>query len=106
MTAILAIAAVLGIAYVLRRGKPVAALPDEPVSLAKSLWEEQEFPGAPKTEVKLPIYSPGVVFHHKGTGEKVEVLQAPEIVNGEYKIQWPSGEVGYIHESSFEEFFV
>lgn len=96
MTAVLAIAAVLGIAYVIRR-KPTVALPEA----ERVFIEEQLFP----SEARLPIYSPGMNFYHKETGEKIEILQAPEIVNGEYKIQWPNGEIGYIHESSLKEFF-
>ena len=105
MIAIVVIAAVLGIAYVLKRKpdvlrrKPATVLPVEPEF---PLWIEHGFP---EPKARLPMYSPGVTFHHKDTGEKVEVLQAPEIVNGEYKIRWPSGAIGYIHESSFKEFF-
>lgn len=91
--------AVVGIAFLLGRRKASEPLPGE--SPLKVAVAAELFP----PESRLPLYDPGQTFHHKDTGQKVEVVQAPEIVDGEYAIRWPSGDVGYIHQSSFEEFF-
>lgn len=112
MSTTLAILAAIGAGYFILKKRddvrPGTEIPEREVPESMFPWpEDKDVSQVPVSEIteRLPVYQPGKVFHHKVTGEKIEVLIAPEIVNGEYKIQWPDGSIGYIHESSFKEFF-
>lgn len=61
--------------------------------------------GTVVTTSDLPMPISGDTFHHKDTGEKVEVISTPQFAGDEYTIRWPDGSIGYIHESSLKEFF-
>lgn len=98
MTA-LVILAIVAAFYILRPKVTIAPTGETPPA-ATELFGEQPFPVDGQ-----PIYSIGQTFHHRETGEKVEIIRSPEIVDGEYAIRWPSGDIGHIHQSSLKEFF-
>lgn len=102
MSALLVIIALV-VGYLVLKGRKVTI---EPPAGEEAFGQPQDIFPSSAALGALPKYSLGTTFHHKETGEKVEVISSPDIVDGEYAIRWPSGGIGYIHQSSFEEFFV
>ncbi len=50
-------------------------------------------------------YSVGDVLIHNETRQKVTIMRTPSILDEEYAIKWPNGELGYIHEAQLIDWF-
>ena len=89
----------LVIGYLVMKGRKVTIEPpaeEEPFDI---------FAGITPSARASDGYYAGQVLYHRDTGEKVEIMEIPEIWNGEATIRWIDGGTGKIHHSSLKEFF-